>query len=34
MAISIAANTAVTIYATSGNNSRTIYVGNLIVEEE
>ena len=30
----IAANTAVTIYATSGNNSRTIYVGNLIVEEE
>lgn len=30
----IAANTAVTIYATSGNNSRTIYVGQLIVEEE
>lgn len=29
----ISANTAVTIYATSGNNSRTIYVGNLIVEE-
>lgn len=30
----IPANTAVTIYATSGNNSRTIYVGQLIVEEE
>lgn len=29
----IAANTDVTIYATSGNNSRTIYVGQLIVEE-
>lgn len=30
---SIAANTDVTIYATSGNASRTIYVGQLIVEE-
>lgn len=30
----IAANTAVTIYATSGSTSRTIYVGQLIVEEE
>ena len=30
---SIAANTAVTIYATSGSNSRYIYVGQLIVEE-
>ena len=30
----IAANTAVTVYATSGNNSRTIYVGQLIVEEQ
>lgn len=30
---SIAANTAVTIYATSGSNSRAIYVGQLIVEE-
>jgi hypothetical protein len=30
----ISANTAVTIYATSGSNSRTIYVGQLIVEEE
>lgn len=30
----IAANTTVTIYATSGSNSRTIYVGNLIVEEQ
>lgn len=30
----IAANTTVTIYATSGNTSRTIYVGQLIVEEE
>ena len=29
----IAANTAVTIYATSGSNSRSIYVGQLIVEE-
>lgn len=29
----IAANTAVTIYATSGSNSRTIYVGQFIVEE-
>ena len=31
---SIAANTAVTIYATSGSTSRYIYVGQLIVEEE
>lgn len=31
---SISANTAVTIYATSASNSRTIYVGNLIVKEE
>ena len=30
----IPANTAVTIYATSGNTSRTIYVGQLIVEEQ
>ena len=30
----IAANTTVTIYATSGSNSRTIYVGNLIIEEQ
>ena len=30
----ISANTAVTIYATSGSNSRTIYVGQLIVQEE
>ena len=30
----ISANTAVTIYATSGSNSRTIYVGQLIVEEQ
>ena len=29
----ISANQAVTIYATSGSNSRTIYVGMLIVEE-
>lgn len=29
----IAANTAVTIYATSGSTTRTIYVGQLIVEE-
>lgn len=32
--VTIAANTTVTIYATSGSNSRTIYVGQLIVEEE
>ena len=31
---SISANQAVTIYATSGSNSRTIYVGMLIVEEQ
>ena len=31
---SISANTTVTVYATSGSNSRYIYVGNLIVEEE
>lgn len=30
----ISANTAVTIYATSGSNSRSIYVGQLIVEEQ
>ena len=30
----ISANTAVTIYATSGNTSRTIYVGQLVVKEE
>ena len=30
---SINANTDVTIYATSGSNSRTIYVGQLIVKE-
>ena len=30
----ISANTTVTIYATSGSNSRYIYVGNLIVQEE
>lgn len=29
----IAANTAVTIYATSGSTTRSIYVGQLIVEE-
>ena len=31
---SISANTAVTIYATSGSNSRAIYVGQLVVQEE
>lgn len=31
---SISANTAVTIYATSGSNSRAIHVGQLIVQEE
>ena len=30
---SLTANQVITIYATSGNNSRTIYVGNLIIEE-
>lgn len=30
---SISANQAVTIYATSGSNSRSIYVGQLIVQE-
>ena len=30
----ISANTTVTVYATSGSNSRYIYVGNLIVQEE
>lgn len=30
---SISANQDVTVYATSGNNSRTIYVGQLIVQE-
>ena len=29
-----AKNDVLTIYATSGNNSRTIYVGNLIIEEQ
>ena len=28
------ANDVLTIYATSGNNSRTVYVGNLIIEEQ
>ena len=32
--VSIAANTDITIYATSGSNSRTIYVGMLVVEEQ
>ena len=30
----ISANTDITVYATSGSNSRYIYVGNLIVQEE
>ena len=30
----IAANTTVTVYATSGSTSRSLYVGQLIVEEE
>ena len=30
---SLTANQVLTIYATSGNNSRTLYVGNLIIEE-
>lgn len=29
-----AANDVLTLYATSGSNSRTIYVGNLIIEEQ
>ena len=32
--VSISANTAVTVYATSGSNSRSIYVGMLVVEEQ
>lgn len=31
---SLTKDTVLTLYATSGNNSRTIYVGNLIIEEE
>lgn len=31
---SLTANTVLTLYATSGSNSRTIYVGNLIIEEQ
>lgn len=31
---SLTQGTVLTLYATSGNNSRTIYVGNLIIEEE
>ena len=31
---SLTANTTLTLYATSGNNSRTVYVGNLIIEEQ
>ena len=30
----ISANTTVTIYATSGSNSRSLYVGQLVVQEE
>lgn len=29
-----AVNDVLTLYATSGNNSRTVYVGNLIIEEQ
>ena len=29
-----AENDVLTIYATSGNNSRTVYVGNLVIEEQ
>jgi len=29
-----AANDVLTLYATSGSNSRTVYVGNLIIEEQ
>ena len=32
--VSISANTTVTVYATSGSNSRNLYVGMLVVEEE
>ena len=32
--VSISANTTVTIYATSGSNSRNLYVGMLVVEEQ
>lgn len=31
---SLTANTVLTLYATSGSNSRTVYVGNLIIEEQ
>lgn len=31
---SLTQNQVLTLYATSGNNSRTIYVGNLIIQEE
>ncbi len=31
---SLTANQVLTLYATSGSNSRTIYVGNLIIEEQ
>lgn len=31
---SLTADTTLTLYATSGSNSRTIYVGNLIIEEQ
>lgn len=31
---SLTQNTVLTVYATSGSNSRSIYVGNLIIEEE
>ena len=30
----LTANTVLTLYATSGSNSRTVYVGNLIIEEQ
>ena len=30
----LTADTTLTLYATSGNNSRTVYVGNLIIEEQ
>ena len=32
--VSISANTTVTVYATSGSNSRNLYVGMLVVEEQ
>ena len=31
---SLTADTVLTLYATSGSNSRTVYVGNLIIEEQ